>query len=208
MARAGGPPQVPALNERISRRRATRSRLMPGYASLCRTPVIIRRTAGSGRSGPTPALQLRARADWDRLDTKYSPMASRRQLATGCIPDVQMGTTRGRLHHAVCRMDDPRSFFDDTMILHWHVRRCELDVPPREGCRLVLTCPAKPDPRIRVPLGKPPASEKFSTRNSEPRRWRRRAGACERFRGPRRSEQEQRVRHFHRELDRYINREK
>ena len=62
--------------------------------------------------------------------------------------------------------------------------------------------------RIRVPQGKPPGLGEVLDQDSELLPVVQKGLRSRGFRGPLWSEQEQRVRHFHRELDRYINREK
>ena len=61
---------------------------------------------------------------------------------------------------------------------------------------------------IRVPQGKPPGLGEVLDQDSELLPVVQKGLRSRGFRGPLWSEQEQRVRHFHRELDRYINREK
>lgn len=127
--------------------------------------------------------------------------------ATGLFPNVQMGMhpegvfIMRFLPHAT----DPEVFYYDTMILYRHVPDPNYTVPAWMGlpAGIDVTGETRPDV-IHVPLGQKPNLGEVLDQDSELLPVQQKGIRSRAFRGPLWSEQEQRVRHFHTELNRYI----
>ena len=104
---------------------------------------------------------------------------------------------------------DPETFYYDTMILYRHVDDPNYTVPAWMGlpAGTDVTGATRPDVK-HVPRGQPPGLGEVLDQDADLLPVVQKGLRSRGFRGPLWSEQEQRVRHFHRELDRYINGEK
>jgi len=170
--------------------------------------------AGSAAEVRT-AIQRSKRARARRLGLTHYENFTDGQLtdswATGVFPNVQMGMhpegvfVMRFLPHAT----DPETFYYDTMILYRHVPDPNYTVPAWMGLPSGTDVSGETRPETtRVPPGQPPGLGEVLDQDSELLPVVQKGLRSRGFRGPLWSEQEQRVRHFHRELDRYINREK
>jgi phenylpropionate dioxygenase-like ring-hydroxylating dioxygenase large terminal subunit len=131
--------------------------------------------------------------------------------ATGIFPNVQIGMhpegvfIMRFLPHAT----DPETFFYDSMILFRYVDDPNYTVPAWMGLPpgTDVTGATRPEV-VHVPFGQPPGLGEVLDQDSDLLPVVQKGLRSRGFRGPLWSDQEQRVRHFHRELDRYINGEK
>ncbi len=161
------------------------------------------------------AIQKSKRARAKRVGLEHYDQFTDGQLtdswATGLFPNVQMGMhpegvfIMRFLPHAT----DPERFTYETMILYRHVDDPDYTVPAWMGLPAGIDTTGATRPNIiHVPLGKKPDLGEVLDQDSELLPVVQKGLKSRGFRGPLWSEQEQRVRHFHRELDRYLNREK
>jgi phenylpropionate dioxygenase-like ring-hydroxylating dioxygenase large terminal subunit len=131
--------------------------------------------------------------------------------ATGLFPNVQMGMhpegifIMRFLPHAT----DPETFYYDTMILYRPVPDPDYTVPAWMGLPAGIDVTGRTRPNvIHVPAGQKPNLGDVLDQDSELLPVQQKGIRSRAFRGPLWSEQEQRVRHFHKELDRYIGGQK
>ena len=104
---------------------------------------------------------------------------------------------------------DPERFIYDTMILYRHVDDPDYTVPAWMGLPEGIDTTGATRPNaIHGPLGQKPNLGQVLDQDSELLPIQQQGLRSRAFKGPLWSHQEQRVRHLHRELDRYINREK
>jgi hypothetical protein len=104
---------------------------------------------------------------------------------------------------------DPQIFYYETMILYRYVDDPNYTVPAWMGLPAGIDVTGTTRPAIiNVPKGEPPGLGEVLDQDSELLPVVQKGLRSRGFRGPLWSDQEQRVRHFHRELDRYINGEK
>ncbi len=169
---------------------------------------------GSAREVRT-AIQKAKRARAQRVGLTHYEQFTDGQLtdswATGLFPNVQMGMhpegvfIMRFLPHAT----DPERFIYETMILYRHVDDPDYTVPAWMGLPkgIDTTGETRPD-IIHVPLGTKPDLGEVLDQDADLLPVVQNGLRSRGFRGPLWSEQEQRVRHFHRELDRYIGGEK
>lgn len=131
--------------------------------------------------------------------------------ATGLFPNVQMGMHPEGVFimRFLPHPRDPETFIYDTMILYRHVEDPDYSVPAWMGlpAGIDVTGATRP-PIVHVPVGEKPNLGDVLDQDSELLPIQQRGIRSRAFRGPLWSDQEQRVRHFHRELDRYIQGEK
>ena len=131
--------------------------------------------------------------------------------ATGLFPNVQMGMHPEGVFimRFLPHPTDPEIFFYDTMILYRYVDDPGYTVPGWMGLPpgTDVTGATRPDV-IHVPVGQKPMLGEVLDQDSELLPVQQRGIRSRAFKGPLWGEQEQRVRHFHRELDRYIRGEK
>jgi len=161
------------------------------------------------------AIQQSKRARARRLNLTHYDNFTDGQLtdswATGLFPNVQMGMhpegvfIMRFLPHAT----DPETFYYETMILYRHVDDPNYTVPGWMGLPPGIDVTGATRPAVKiVPPGDPPGLGDVLDQDSDLLPVVQKGLRSRGFRGPLWSEQEQRVRHFHRELDRYVNREK
>jgi carnitine monooxygenase subunit len=127
--------------------------------------------------------------------------------ATGLFPNVQMGMHPEGVFimRFLPHPTDPESFFYDTMILYRHVDDPDYTVPAWMGLPQGIDVTGQTRPNVvHVPVGHKPNLGLVLDQDSELLPVQQKGIRSRAFRGPLWSEQEQRVRHFHRELDRYI----
>jgi len=131
--------------------------------------------------------------------------------ATGLFPNVQIGMHPEGVFimRFLPHPDDPKKFYYDNMTLFRHVDDPDYFVPAWMGLPHGTDVTGKVRPNIEhVPEGQKPDLGEVLDQDVELVAA---VGAGSRsrgFKGPLWGEQEVRIRHFHRELDRYINGEK
>jgi phenylpropionate dioxygenase-like ring-hydroxylating dioxygenase large terminal subunit len=174
-------------------------------------PATFRGTAREVRA----AIQRAKRARAQRLGLTHYDRFTDNQLtdswATGLFPNVQMGMHPEGVFimRFVPDADDPELFYYDTMILYRHVDDPDYTVPAWMGLPAGTDTTGRTRPNIvHVPAGVKPNLGEVLDQDSDLLPVQQRGIRSRGFRGPLWSEQEQRVRHFHRELDRYLNGEK
>ncbi len=127
--------------------------------------------------------------------------------ATGLFPNVQMGMHPEGVFimRFLPHPSDPETFYYDTMILYRYVDDPDYTVPAWMGLPQGIDVTGQTRPAItHVPMGQKPNLGEVLDQDSELLPVQQQGLRSRAFRGPLWSEQEQRVRHFHRELDRYI----
>jgi len=127
--------------------------------------------------------------------------------ATGLFPNVQMGMHPEGVFimRFMPHPTDPETFFYDTMILYRYVNDPNYTVPAWMGLPAGIDVTGETRPPItHVPVGQKPNLGDVLDQDSELLPIQQQGLRSRAFKGPLWSEQEQRVRHFHRELDRYI----
>ena len=131
--------------------------------------------------------------------------------ATGLFPNVQMGMHPEGVFimRFLPHPTDPETFYYDTMILYRYVDDPNYTVPAWMGLPAGTDVTGRTRPNvIHVPVGQKPHLGDVLDQDSELLPVQQKGIRSRAFRGPLWSEQEQRVRHFHKELDRYINGQK
>jgi carnitine monooxygenase subunit len=131
--------------------------------------------------------------------------------ATGLFPNVQMGMHPEGVFimRFVPHPTDPERFYYDTMILYRVVDDPNYSVPAWMGLPPDTDVSGRTRPNIRrVPIGEKPNLGEVLDQDSELLPIVQQGIRSRGFKGPLWGEQEVRVRHFHRELDRYIFGEK
>jgi phenylpropionate dioxygenase-like ring-hydroxylating dioxygenase large terminal subunit len=157
------------------------------------------------------AIQRSKRARARRLGLKHYEKLTDGQLtdswATGLFPNVQIGMhpegvfIMRFLPHAT----DPERFFYDTMIMYRYVDDPNYTVPAWMGLPPGIDVSGRTRPDTKhVPLGLKPELGEVLDQDSDLLPMVQKGLKSRGFRGPLWGEQEVRVRHFHKELDRYI----
>lgn len=175
------------------------------------SPDKFRGSAREVRAAIQRAKRLRAQ----KLGLTHYERFSDGQLtdswATGVFPNVQIGMhpegvfIMRFLPHAT----DPERFYYDTMILYRYVDDPNYTVPAWMGLPPGTDVSGETRPEtVHVPIGQPPGLGEVLDQDSELLPIVQKGVRSRGFDGPLWGEQEQRVRHFHRELDRYIDGEK
>jgi hypothetical protein len=161
------------------------------------------------------AIQKSKRERARRIGLKHYENFTDGQLtdswATGLFPNVQMGMHPEGVFimRFLPDADDPEKFYYETMILYRPVNDPDYTVPGWMGLPPGTDCSGNTRPAIiHVPVGEKPNLGDVLDQDSELLPVQQRGIRSRSFKGPLWGEQEQRVRHFHRELDRYINGEK
>ena len=161
------------------------------------------------------AIQQSKRARGKRFGLGYYDKLTDAQLtdswATGYFPNVQIGMhpegvfIMRFLPHAT----DPERFYYDNMTLFRYVDDPGYSVPGWMGLPEGMDVTGETRPDIeRIPVDVRPNLGEVLDQDVDLVAAVQRGSRSRGFQGPLWSDQEQRVRHFHRELDRYINREK
>jgi carnitine monooxygenase subunit len=173
-------------------------------------PATFDGTAQESRAAIQKAKRERARQvglDYDKFsDTQLSD-----STIYGIFPNVQIGCHPEAvfLHRFLPHAGDPNQFTYDTCILFKHVDLPGYGPPAWMGVAPGTDTTGKTRPEIvRVPLGVPPELGEVLDQDSELLPIVQKGSRSRGFRGPLWSEQEGRLRHFHTELDRYIDGEK
>ena len=161
------------------------------------------------------AVQASKRARAKRLGLKHYEKFSDGQLtdswATGYFPNVQIGMhpegvfiMRFQPHET-----DPERFYYDNITMYRYVDDKNYTVPAWMGlpAGIDVTGATRPE-RINVPKGSPPGLGEVLNQDVDLVTAVQKGAKSRGFRGPLWGEQEQRIRHYQREIDRYINREK
>jgi len=131
--------------------------------------------------------------------------------ATGLFPNVQIGMHPEGVFimRFIPHASDPEKFTYDTMILYRHVDDKDYTVPAWMGLPAGIDVTGATRPNIkRVPLGVKPELGEVLDQDSDLLPIVQKGLHSRGFRGPLWSEQESRVRHYQREIDRYLNGEK
>ena len=157
------------------------------------------------------AIQLSKRARARRLGLTHYENFTDGQLtdswATGLFPNVQMGMHPEGVFimRFIPDADDPELFYYETMVLYRPIDDPAVQVPAWMGLPAGTDCSGKVRPAvIHVPVGEKPNLGDVLDQDSELLPIQQKGIRSRGFKGPLWGEQEQRVRHFHRELDRYI----
>jgi hypothetical protein len=157
------------------------------------------------------AIQRSKRARARRVGLKHYENFTDGQLtdswATGLFPNVQMGMHPEGVFimRFLPHPTDPETFYYDTMILYRHVADPDYTVPAWMGLPQGIDTTGETRPAVvHVPVGQKPNLGDVLDQDSELLPVQQRGLRSRAFKGPLWSEQEQRVRHFHRELDRYV----
>lgn len=160
------------------------------------------------------AIQQAKRRRSDRLGLGYERFTDGQltdSWATGIFPNVQIGMHPEGvfLMRFMPHPTDPEKFFYDTMTLFRPVDDPSFKVPAWMGLPEGTDTSGEERPETEyVPIGEPANLGLVLDQDSELLPVVQQGIRSRAFRGPIWSEQEQRLRHFHRELDRYINGEK
>jgi phenylpropionate dioxygenase-like ring-hydroxylating dioxygenase large terminal subunit len=157
------------------------------------------------------AIQQSKRARARRLGLRHYDNFTDGQLtdswATGLFPNVQMGMHPEGVFimRFIPDADDPEKFYYETMVLYRPIDDPTVRVPAWMGLPEGTDCSGQVRPAvIHVPVGQKPNLGDVLDQDSELLPIQQRGIRSRGFKGPLWGEQEQRVRHFHRELDRYI----
>jgi carnitine monooxygenase subunit len=161
------------------------------------------------------AIQASKRARAKRLGLAHYERLTDGQLTdswpTTLFPNVQLGLHPEGvfIHRFLPHKSDPERFTYDTMILYRYVDDPTYTVPAWMGLAAGtdVTGRTRPETR-RVPLGEHPNLGEVLDQDSELLPVVQEGIRSRAFRGPLWSEQEVRIRHLHREIDRYLNGEK
>jgi phenylpropionate dioxygenase-like ring-hydroxylating dioxygenase large terminal subunit len=170
-------------------------------------------------SGSAPevraAVQASKRARAKRLGLTHYDKFTDAQLidswATGYFPNVQIGMHPEGVFimRFLPHPTDPERFFYDNITMYRYVNDPNYTVPAWMGLPAGTDVTGMTRPNIeRVPADQRPDLGEVLNQDVELVAAVQRGSKSRGFRGPLWSEQEQRVRHFHREIDRYINGEK
>ncbi len=173
-------------------------------------PASFEGTAQQSRAAIQQAKRERAAnvgLDYDKFsDTQLSD-----STIYGIFPNVQIGCHPEAvfLHRFLPHPDDPGQFTYDTCILFKHVDLPGYGPPAWMGVAPGTDTTGMTRPEIvHVPLGVPPELGDVLDQDSELLPIVQQGARSRGFRGPLWSEQEARLRHFHAELDRYIDGDK
>ncbi len=165
--------------------------------------------------GVREAVQRSKRARAQRLGLTHYEKFTDGQLtdswATGIFPNVQIGMHPEGVFimRFVPHATDPERFTYDTMILYRHVDDKDYTVPAWMGLPPGTDVTGTNRPNIKhVPLGVKPELGEVLDQDSDLLPIVQQGVKSRGFRGPLWGEQETRVRHYQREIDRYINGEK
>ena len=165
--------------------------------------------------GVREAVQRSKRARAQRLGLTHYEKFTDGQLtdswATGLFPNVQIGMHPEGVFimRFVPHATDPEKFTYDTMILYRHVDDRDYSVPAWMGLPAGIDVSGQTRPNIKhVPLGGRPELGEVLDQDSDLLPVVQKGVRSRGFRGPLWSEQETRVRHYQREVDRYLNGEK
>jgi hypothetical protein len=160
------------------------------------------------------AIQKAKRERSDRLNLGYERFTDGQltdSWATGVFPNVQLGLhpEGAFLMRFMPHPTDPEKFFYDTMTIVRPVSDPNYRVPDWMGLPegTDTTGEIRPDTEY-VPAGEPPNLGQVLDQDSELLPVVQRGVRSRGFKGALWGEQEQRLRHFHREVDRYMSGEK
>jgi phenylpropionate dioxygenase-like ring-hydroxylating dioxygenase large terminal subunit len=173
-------------------------------------PQSYRGNAAQVRTDIQAAKRARAR----KLGLDYSDLVDGQltdSWATGIFPNVQIGlhAEGAFLMRFLPHPTDPERFYYDTQVLLRPADDPNYKVPDWMGVPPGTDCSGRTRPvRIDVPAGEPPGLGQVLDQDSELLPVVQSGIRSRGFHGPLWSEQEQRLRHFHKELDRYLNGEK
>ena len=160
------------------------------------------------------AIQKAKRERSARLDLGYERFTDGQltdSWATGVFPNVQIGLhpEGAFLMRFMPHPTDPEKFYYDTMTLVRPIDDSDYSVPGWMGMPEGTDTSGKTRPDIEhVPIGEPPNLGQVLDQDSELLPVVQRGIRSKGFNGPIWGEQEQRLRHFHVELNRYIDGEK
>jgi phenylpropionate dioxygenase-like ring-hydroxylating dioxygenase large terminal subunit len=167
------------------------------------TPADVRPTLAAAKREISEKFGL----GWENL----SDIQLTDSFATGIFPNVQFGMhpEGAFLMKFMPHPDDPQRFWYDTMTLVRHVEDPRFRVPDWMGLPEGTDTSGKDRPDIEhKAIGEPPELGLVLDQDSELLPVVQKGLRSKAFKGPLWCEQEQRLRHFHNELDRYIEGEK
>jgi phenylpropionate dioxygenase-like ring-hydroxylating dioxygenase large terminal subunit len=160
------------------------------------------------------AIQQAKRARSDRLGLEYERFTDGQltdSWATGIFPNVQIGLhpEGAFLMRFMPHPTDPERFYYDTMTLIIPVDDPNYSVPGWMGLPEGTDTSGEIRPEtVYTAVGEPPNLGEVLDQDSELLPILQQGIRSRAFRGPLWGEQEQRLRHFHKELDRYLSGEK
>jgi carnitine monooxygenase subunit len=173
-------------------------------------PATFSGTAQETRAAVQRAKRLRAKS-FGLNYGKFSDTQLSDSTIYGLFPNVQIGCHPEAvfLHRFLPHSDDPNRFYYDTCILYLHVDAPGYSPPAWMGVApgTDMTGAVRPE-IVRTGLGEPPNMGDVLDQDSELLPVVQKGSRSRGFRGPLWSDQEARLRHFHTELDRYMNGEK
>ncbi len=159
------------------------------------------------------AVQLAKRKRSDDLGLNYERFSDT-QLSDSTVysvfPNAQIGCHPEAvfLHRFLPNAEDPNRFTYDTLILYRHVDAPGYTAPAWMGLGATdLSGKTRPE-IVRTGIGEPPGLGEVLDQDSELLPIVQAGARSRGFRGPLWSEQEARLRHFHKEIDRYMGGEK
>ena len=170
-------------------------------------PETYQGTAQETRAAVQQAKRARS-AQYDLGYEKFSDTQLSDSTIYGIFPNVQIGCHPEAvfIHRFVPHARDPEQFTYETIILFKHENIPGYGAPAWMGLAPGTDTTGKTRPEIvHTPLGEPPHLGEVLDQDSELLPYVQMGARSRGFRGPLWSEQEARLRHFHVELDRYIN---
>lgn len=190
------------------------SSINPGLQYMLGSVGLKPETFAGGPQDVRPALAAAKREVSKRFDLGWESLSDVQltdSFATGIFPNVQFGIhpEGAFLMRFMPHADDPQRFTYDTMTLVRHVDDPSFRVPDWMGLPDGIDCSGRERPEIEYKgIGEPAELGLVLDQDSELLPIVQKGLRSKGFKGPLWSEQEGRVRHFHNELDRYIEGEK
>jgi phenylpropionate dioxygenase-like ring-hydroxylating dioxygenase large terminal subunit len=183
----------------------------PGIAMMLRDAGIDPETFEGTAADTRKAVQQAKRDRSERLDLGYERFSDT-QLSDSTIysifPNVQIGCHPEAvfLHRFIPHPTDPNQFTYDTCILYLHVDAPGYSAPAWMGLGEDADLTGETRPAVvHTGLGEPPGLGQVLDQDADLLPIVQAGTRSRAFKGPLWSEQEARLRHFHAEIDRYMN---
>ena len=183
----------------------------PGIAMMLRDAGIDPETFEGTAADTRKAVQQAKRDRSERLDLGYERFSDT-QLSDSTIysifPNVQIGCHPEAvfLHRFIPHPTDPNQFTYDTCILYLHVDAPGYSAPAWMGLGEDADLTGESRPAVvHTGLGEPPGLGQVLDQDADLLPIVQAGTRSRAFKGPLWSEQEARLRHFHAEIDRYMN---